>query len=173
MYGREVLDIANAEVLFKNFRGLEKTDRTGKVVNNYGCRTFAVIINDPDMANDMAADGWNIKILAPNEDHPEPRHYLPVEARFRNRDGSLKNRPPRITRYMDNTKEVLDEDNIGDLDSQRFLKCDLTINPNEYEPGKIKAFLNQMKVRVEPDDRWADWDTDDSAGVDEPDDMPF
>ena len=177
MARRDLLDIENAEVLFKNFRGLEKRNDRNEVVNTAGTHTFAVVIEDPEMGNDMAAAGWNIKILAPNEDHPDPRHYLPVEVRYRNRDGSPKNWPPVVVKYEGNKKEELNEDTIGVLDRARFLNCDLTINPREWEDKSgethIKAFLSEMHVKVEPLSRWGDkW-----GGYDEEDpgseEMPF
>lgn len=170
---RDLLDIENAEILFKNFRGLEKR-KDGKVVNTAGTRTFAVVIDDPDVANDMALAGWNVKILAPNDEHPEPKHYIPVEVRYRNRDGSPKAWPPNVKKYVGNSREDLDEDSIGDLDRDIFLQCDLTINPREWIDDKtgethIKAFLSEMCVRVEPADRWGNkWDTDEEELADLP-----
>lgn len=175
----EIFHVENAKIVLKNFSGEERINReTGKVVNNRGCRTFGVIIENPEQAMAMADEGWNIKILAPNEDHPEPAHFLPVDARYRNKDGELKPErfQPHITRYCGRVVDEITEDTIHELDEQNIIDCELTINGNEWEPGKIKAFLNDMCVATEPrsaiktkwDEKYGSPD-----GFDEGDELPF
>lgn len=179
MSERKLLHIENAEIVLKNFTGEEHIDRqTGKVVNTRGTRTFGVIIEDPEMAQQMAEDGWNIKILSPNEDHPEPKHFLPVEARYRNKDGSLKSPKfqPKVTRYCGRRVDELTEDTIHELDEQRITKCELVIGSNEWDPGRLKAFLNEMCVACEPRSSFrSKWDQEFGVddGLDGEPELPF
>ena len=75
--------IENAHILFRNFSG--KEDK----YNRAGDRNFCVIIDDPDRAQQLSEEGWNIRVLAPREDGEAPRHYIQVAVSF-------KNIPPKV-----------------------------------------------------------------------------
>ena len=55
----------NARLIFKNFSGEESK------FNRKGNRNFCVVL-DPEVADDLIKDGWNVRFLRPREDGEEP-----------------------------------------------------------------------------------------------------
>ena len=95
------LYIEDAFIFRKNFRG-EKRE-----FNPNGRRSFYVRL-DPELADVLHDDGWNVKqVPARNEDEP-PLNYLPVEVKF-NKDYPHLN--PKIYIVTDRKKTLLDEEN--------------------------------------------------------------
>lgn len=141
----EMLFIEDAQVIFKNFSGKEGP------YNDEGVRSFAVVLEDVDLASKLREDGWNVKPQKPREDDPDntERYYLPVAV-------SYKNIPPSITMFMGDVKGKLSEDNVGELDCHKILKADVYIAPSVYYSrvtgeDKVKAYLRSMAVFVEVD----------------------
>lgn len=140
------ITIRNAQILFKNFGG-----RPDKYHPKGGDnRSFCVLIPDPEMAQDMANDGWNIRMLKPREEEDGPVPYIQVKVTY----GDY---PPNIYMISGHRKTLLNEETIGELDHCRFVKADVRISPYTYidrESGeeKLSAYCRDLYATVEVDD---------------------
>lgn len=141
--------IENAKILFRNFAGEETR------FNPKGRRNFSVIIDDPEYAEMLTNDGWNIKTLPPREEGDTAKYYLQVTVNF-------ENVPPKVIMVTNKSMTPLDSESIGTLDYADIINVDLTITPYHWEVnGKdgIKAYLKTMYVTIDEDefaDKYAD-----------------
>ena len=130
------ITIEDAKLLggsFKNFSG-HATKFTAE-----GVRTFCVAL-DPDLADDMRAEGWNVRQLKPREEGDEPLDYIQVKVSF-------DNRPPKVVLITGNKRAILDEDSVGALDWAELETVDIVITPYEWEfNGRtgVKAYLKSL-----------------------------
>lgn len=141
------LSIGDARIIFRNFSG-----REGRY-NRPGDRNFCVFIDDPDAAQKLADDGWNIRMMAPREEGDKPRHYLQVSVKF-------NNYPPKIILVTRRSQTPLDEESVSALDFADICNVDMIIRPYPWVTQKgtsnekrgVKAYLKTMYVTIEEDE---------------------
>ena len=138
------LYIENAFIFRKNFRG-EKRE-----YNPDGKRFFYLKL-DPDLADQLHDDGWNVQQVPAREDGEPPLNYLPVEVKYNKNNPNLD---PDIYLVTERKKTKLDETNIGILDTVRIKNVDIRVNPYNWKVGSksgVKAFVHKMYVEIEQD----------------------
>ena len=63
---RDILQINNARIVYKNFSGKPSA------FNREGDRNFSLVIPNIEIADALKDKGWNIKIKPPREEGDEP-----------------------------------------------------------------------------------------------------
>ena len=147
----------NAHIFWRNFAGKESK------FNPAGRRNFCLEVPS-DLAEKMAEDGWNVKVMPPRDEDGEPMHYIQVSVAF----GSY---PPKIWLVSGKSKTLLDEDMVSSIDYAEIQNVDLIIRPYTWDVGGrtgLKAYLKKMYVTVVQDDLEMKY-----RDVDEDDDCPF
>ena len=76
---RGILQIDEVRLVYRNFAG------RGDKFNREGDRNFAIVIPNEDLADQLAKDGWNVKVKPPRVDGDDPFMYLPVKVKFNER----------------------------------------------------------------------------------------
>jgi len=127
------LSIEGARIIFRNFSGRESR------YNRAGDRNFCVFIDDPDTAQKLAKDGWNIRVMAPREEGDDP---------------------PKIILVTRRSQTPLDEESVNTLDFADIRNADMIIRPYPWvtqegtpnEKRGVKAYLKTMYVVIEEDE---------------------
>ena len=134
---RGILQIDDAKIIFKNFEG------RGDKFNREGDRNFSLLIQDPDTAEALRREGWNVKIKEGRDEEDGPFMRLPVKVKFTDYG-------PRV--YLKSSKPEpieLDEESIGMLDQIDIESVDMDIRPFDWEvngrTGRT-AYLQSMHV---------------------------
>ena len=138
-----ILQIDDAKIIFKNFEG------RGDKFNREGDRNFSLLIEDPNTADALKKEGWNVKIKEGREDD-EPFMRLPVKVKFTNYG-------PNVYLITAGRRNELNEDTIACLDNIDIESVDMDIRPYDWEvngrTGRT-AYLQSMQV-VQRIDRFA------------------
>lgn len=152
------LVIEGARIIFKNFSGKEDD------FNRDGKRTFGVIIPDPEQAEMLERDGWNVKYRKQGDENEPPVAWIKVRARF-------DRFPPKVVMITQRNKTVMNADSIGSLDYADIKNADISISPYPYQAnGKegIAAYLKTLYVTIEEDEFASKY-----AEEEAPEEMPF
>ena len=145
-----ILEIPDAHIFYRNFSGVEKK------YNPAGSRNFCVEIPEDVMIEDvplyqvLLEEGWNVRLMPPRKEGDAPMHYIQVNVSF-------KNVPPNIWMIAGRRKTRLDEGSVDSLDYAEIKTVDLVINPYNWEPGRVKAYLKTMYVEIVQDTFASKW----------------
>jgi hypothetical protein len=131
---KQFKDVSGKAIRFRNFSG-----KAGKY-NVEGDRNFCLLI-DPETADELQREGFNVRFLNPRDDSEDPVPYISVKVAYG------KGRPPKIVMITKKGKTELDEDSVGLLDWVEINVAHIAINPYEWVHGGnsgTKAYLKTM-----------------------------
>lgn len=150
MYNRNAVTLENCKVMYSktspNFSG------RAHEYNNEGNRNFCMFIEDDDQALAMKNAGWDIRVLAPRDDHPEdePKCFIPVSIKYRDMYGSPVKYPPRVYVVNSSGKAVeIGEKALNTLDNKQIKYVDVILNPRVKDDGTFKAYVSELYVVAE------------------------
>lgn len=155
--------LKDCKILFPNFRGRQTK------YNPEGNRNFNVRIDDPAIAQALANDGFNVRLLNKLDDGDPDTWALKITIRY-NKDHPEYN--PQIKEVFDDRSATLDESNVHALDDMTVSKAIVEFRPFVYDDvqHKCSAYLNRAKIWVVDD--W--FSEGDMAGmVPDTEDIPF
>lgn len=131
-----LLQIDDARIIFKNFEG------RGDKFNREGDRNFSLLIEDPNTADALIKEGWNVKIKESRDEDEPPFMRLPVKVKFTDYG-------PNVYLITNGRRNELDEESIACLDNIEIESVDLDIRPYDWEvngrTGRT-AYLQAMQV---------------------------
>lgn len=134
---RGILQIDDATIIHRNFSG------KGSDFNRDGDRNFSLLIKDEEIARELLAAGWNVKIKEPRNEEEGPFMYLPVKVKFNDRG-------PNIYVQTNKVRVKLTEENVSMIDNIDISSVDLDIRPYDWclKNGKEgrSAYLQNMRV---------------------------
>lgn len=164
------LIIKNAVIFSKNFEGKEKINpKTGRVANNEGERNFCVVL-DPDIAEKLRRDGWNVKEFNRRDPNDEPGYFVQVKVEF-------SKFPPKIWLVNSEGKRLLRERGVESLDWADLEKIDIEIRPRFWQDdsGKthVKAYLHSGYFTIEESELDREYKYSKDLDAEDDDDCPF
>lgn len=162
--GKEFLVIRDAQLLSRPYRNFE-----GKTsdYNPTGQREFGVVIEDPELAQQMAEALWNVKTITNRDGRAymggikcdgEDLHWFKVKVKYKDKHGERLT-PPNIKIRTENNEQAFGEDDIKDLDGADLMDVRLKINiDHQVINGKPMTigYLSAMKAMMVDDDYWLD-----------------
>ena len=135
-FERGILQIEDARIIYRNFAGI------GSKYNREVDRNFAVIIPNQEIADELIADEWAVKIKPPRDEDDSPFMYLPVKVKFNGRG-------PAAYVKSGNSVQRLNEETIGMLDEIDIQSVDMDLRAYDWEVnGKTgrSAYLQAINV---------------------------
>lgn len=143
---RGILQIDDARIVFRNFRG--EADK----YNRKGDRNFALVIPTEEMAAELQHEGWNVRVKSPRDEGDDPFMYLPVKVKFNDRG-------PQVYLKTGERTNKLNEDSVAVLDDIDIRCVNMDIRPYDWvvqegtpdEKRGRAAYLQSIEVIQEVD----------------------
>lgn len=160
--GKVYMIITDAQILsmpFRNFEGRKSE------YNAMGEKEFGVIIEDAELAQQMAADNWNVKTLTNRDGREylygiktdgEDLHWIKIKVKYHTNKGE-PTIPPTIKIRTANNEVNYGEDDLKELDTADLMDVDLKINISKrIINGKpiTTGYLSLMRATLIDDNYW-------------------
>ena len=137
------IEIEDAKIFWRNFRG------RASEYNAEGQRNFCVFLEDEELAEKLAQDGWNVRFPKNRTEDDSRQPFIQVSVKF-------DPYPPNINMITASKGTVkLDEGNVGLLDDADIETVDIRIRPYNWtlQDGRsgVKAYVKDMCVTIQED----------------------
>jgi hypothetical protein len=136
---RGILQIDNIDgrdIMFRNFEG------RGDKFNREGDRNFSLRLRDPETADALANEGWNVRVKPARDEDEDDFRRLPIKIKFTDYG-------PNIYLWSGNNRVELDEESIGCLDNIEIDHVNMDVRPYNWvvngNSGRT-AFLQTIEV---------------------------
>ena len=143
---KKLISIENTRFIFKtNFSGDPARDTYGS-----DARRANIIISDPQQAEELLAEGFNVKQTKPRDDDEnfEPTYFVAINVNY---DSSW---PPKIYLVSGDAEPVpLDEESIDILDKIYVINVNAVLNPyHNQKTGRCSLYVRTMYVEQDVED---------------------
>lgn len=160
--------LKDCKVLFPNFKGRPTR------YNPEGALNFNVKIDDPAIAQELANDGFNVRLLNKLNDSDPDTWALKINLKYGlSKDG--RKTGPQIKEVFEDRSAELNDTNVHSLDDMTIQRAIVEFRPFVYDEvqHKCSAWLNRAKFWV-VDDWYSEGDGIGEGGlVMDDDDIPF
>lgn len=119
---RNILQIDNVDgrdIIFKNFEG------RGDKFNREGDRNFSLRFRDAALADEVAKDGWNVRIKPARDEDEDDFMRLPIKVKFTEYG-------PKVYLWSGDNRVELDEESVGCLDNIEIDHVNMDIRPYNW-----------------------------------------
>ena len=162
----DTITIRNANVngAQANFSGIPRGPK-----DREGDRHFLIRL-EPELAEELQNDGWNVKWTKERPDNPEyePYPYLKVKINYNLR------KKPAVYMVTKHNKVLLNEDTISELDGCYFEKVDVTISRIYYKNyDQWSIVLNIGFFTIEPNELYDEYFGPTDPIIEDDEDIPF
>lgn len=133
--------VEGAQLIFRNFEGKEGP------FNRKGDRSVSIVLS-PEIAEQLLADGWNVKQLKSREEEEDGTFYITAAINY-------ENRPPKIVMITSRARTTLDANTVETLDYAEFTNVDVLCRAHDWNVGDksgTKAYVKSMYVTVLEDE---------------------
>ena len=145
---RGIVQIDGARIIYRNFSG------RGTQYNREGDRNFCLVIDDPDIAQTLIDEGFNVKIREPREEGESPFMYMKVNVKYHPKGSDLERLNPVAVLVSGRNRTSLDDESVCCLDNIDIANVDLDISGSNWNVNGRSgrsAYLSKIYVTQELD----------------------
>lgn len=145
---RGIVQIDGARIIYRNFSG------RGTQYNREGDRNFCLVIDDPDIAQALIDEGFNVKIREPREEGEPPFMYMKVNVKYHPKGSDLERLNPVTVLVSGRNRTPLDDESVCCLDNIDIANVDLDISGSNWNVNGRSgrsAYLSKIYVTQELD----------------------
>lgn len=127
---------------YKNFSGRKNE------YNRVGWRTFCIIIDDMEFAEQLKDDGWNVKIRMPKDEGDQPLYYLQLKLSYNSDESNVNGMRfsnPTVKRISGHNIVDLTPETCGQLDDDEVESVDIRIRPSQWSVRGETGYTGYVK----------------------------